>query len=144
MQQSGFGCGGVRLARSFSSKDTTCFGSQNCRTRLSAIRASVLPLGGRQSVARIGSHTTSTRSFRSLCRASSCCLGRSDFVPSPDALERCAYFCVLEWSSCEGHFVTRSQTTRITLSRLAHLVSHARVKGSRWAARTLTKSRRKH
>jgi hypothetical protein len=29
------------------------------------MRASVLPLGGRQSVARIGSHTTSTRSFRS-------------------------------------------------------------------------------
>src|SRR5256885_7131980 len=37
---------------------------QNCRARWSGIRARVLPLGGLQSVARIGSQTTSTRAFR--------------------------------------------------------------------------------
>src|SRR6266478_3572384 len=36
------------------------------------MRASVLPLGERQSVARIGSHTTSTRSFRCGYRAINC------------------------------------------------------------------------
>src|SRR5579883_1024183 len=36
------------------------------------MRASVLPLGERQSVARIGSHTTSTRSLRSGYRAINC------------------------------------------------------------------------
>jgi hypothetical protein len=55
-----------------------------------------------------------------LLRSKRLLLGRSDFVPSPDELERCACSCVLEWSSCEGHFVYRRQTTRITLSRLAH------------------------
>ena len=51
---------------------TMCLGSQNCCARASGIRASALPLGDFQSVERMGSHTTSTRIFRSGYRAINC------------------------------------------------------------------------
>lgn len=54
----------LRLATSLTALATRCFGSQNCRARPSAIRPSVLPLGGLQSVGRIGSQTTRTRTLR--------------------------------------------------------------------------------
>ncbi len=71
-QQSGSNCPNFCFAIRVSSSVTRCFGSQNCRARRSGIRASVLPLGGLQSLARIGSQTTSTRTFRPGYRARSC------------------------------------------------------------------------
>jgi len=71
-QQSGSSCPYFCFAIRVISSVTRCFGSQNCRARRSGIRASVLPLGDLQSVARIGSQTTSTRTFRSGYRARSC------------------------------------------------------------------------
>lgn len=38
-----------------------------------------------------------------LLRSKRFLLGRSDSVSCRRTLERCPYFCVLEWSSCEGH-----------------------------------------
>jgi hypothetical protein len=72
LQQSGCGCAEFCFAISINVPDTRCSGSQNCRTRGSDIRANVLPLGGRQSVARIGSQTTITRTLLSPCRVNNC------------------------------------------------------------------------
>src|SRR2546423_2197861 len=72
MQHVGAGCGGLCLAISFSARAMTCFGSQNCRACGPGIRVRVLPLGGLQSVARMGSHTTNTRTSFSVCRVNIC------------------------------------------------------------------------
>ena len=71
-QQTGFGCSGCSPAILRSSFATRCCGSQNWRARLSGILASVLRRGARESVASIGSHTTSTRREGSGLRCKSC------------------------------------------------------------------------
>ena len=70
-QQAGSGCPGFAILIRLSSEETICFGSQNCLARGSEIRPKLLPLGERQSVARIGSQTTSTRTFGSEWRSRS-------------------------------------------------------------------------
>ena len=62
-----------------------------------------------------------------LLRSKRVLLGRSDFVSSRYALERCCSFFVLEWSCCEGHSVARDKTPRISLSVLTHLILALRV-----------------
>lgn len=71
-QHAGSGCPGFSLAIRLSSCATRCCGSQNCVARRSEMRPKVLRLGELQSVARIGSQTTSTRSFVSEYRSRSC------------------------------------------------------------------------
>jgi hypothetical protein len=61
-QQAGCIWPGFSFAIRLSSCATKWFGSQNCLARASGILRSVLQLGARQSVGRIGSQTTSTRS----------------------------------------------------------------------------------
>ena len=51
-----------------------------------------------------------------LLRSKRVLLGRSDFVSSRDALERCSIFFVLEWSCGEGYSVARRQINRIAVS----------------------------
>ena len=72
MQQDGPGSSGCRLAARLTSRVTRCPGSQNCLARRSGMRASALPLGGPQSVNKMGSHTTSSVSLRAGYRARSC------------------------------------------------------------------------
>src|SRR5882724_3235081 len=62
-QQSGSCWSCLAIHIRLSSCETRCFGSQNCLARWSEIRPSVLRLGEPQSVASIGSQTTSTRNF---------------------------------------------------------------------------------
>jgi hypothetical protein len=64
-QQSGSVCPGLAIRVRLSSIETRCFGSQNCRTLPSGIRARVLLAGERQSVVSMGSQTTRICSFGS-------------------------------------------------------------------------------
>ncbi len=64
-QHCGSVCPGLAIRKRLSSCETRCFGSQNCLTRPSGIRPRVPLAGERQSVASIGSQTTSTCRFGS-------------------------------------------------------------------------------